>query len=261
MMDKIKRKVNGINKLFPVYHYTEVTDMKYKHWKDVDKGDYGISDDGYIGECLSKKVYTDKKGRTKTYITMCYGVQWGSPNARLLYEPNKKANIYNQVKPRSWKEREVGKTRTKNLVTAYVEQLISDSKVDFKVLGNIYRPDQDIPEATVRRLLKQKEIQTMVEEKLKELLTKKGVTKETVIDLHLKALEMAENKADISNFLRATENFMKLLDMETSKKITTDTIELDYTKKIEDAIAQEDKRVKLSKTTEEMVEPGENGTL
>ena len=235
--------------------------MKYKHWRDVDRGENGISDDGYIGECLSRKVYTDKKGRTKTYITMCYGVQWGTPNARLLYEPNKEANIYNQVKPRSWKEREAGKTRTKNVITAYVEQLISDSKVDFKILGNIYRPDQDIPEATVRRLLKQKEIQTMVEEKLKELLTKKGVTKETVIDLHLKALEMAESKADISNFLRATENFMKLLDMEPSKKITTDTLELDYTKKIEDAIAQEDRKLKLSKTTEELVEEGESGTL
>ena len=50
-MDKIKRKVNGINKLFPVYHYTEVSDMKYKHWRDVDRGENGISDDGYIGEC------------------------------------------------------------------------------------------------------------------------------------------------------------------------------------------------------------------
>ncbi len=255
-MDKIKRKVNGINKLFPVYHYKEVDNIQYKHWRDVDKGDYGISDDGYIGECLSKKVYTDKKGRTKTYITMCYGVQWGSPNARLLYEPNKKAGIYNQVKPRSWKEREAGKTRTKNVVTAYVKQLLSDSKVDFKQLGKIYRPDQDIPEATVRRLFKQKEIQAMVDKKLDELLTNKGITQEMVLDLHLKALEMAESKSDVSNFLRATENFMKLLDMEPNKKITTDTLEIDYTKSIENAIEQEDKRMKLSRSTEEIdVEP------
>tara|TARA_Y100001972_G_scaffold29924_1_gene36854 strand:- start:421 stop:1191 length:771 start_codon:yes stop_codon:yes gene_type:complete len=255
-MDKIKRKVNGINKLFPVYHYKEVDNIQYKHWRDVDKGDYGISDDGYIGECLSKKVYTDKKGRTKTYITMCYGVQWGSPNARLLYEPNKKAGIYNQVKPRSWKEREAGKTRTKNVVTAYVKQLLSDSKVDFKQLGKIYRPDQDIPEATVRRLFKQKEIQAMVDKKLDELLTNKGITEEMVLDLHLKALEMAESKSDVSNFLRATENFMKLLDMEPNKKITTDTLEIDYTKSIENAIEQEDKRMKLSRSTEEIdVEP------
>ena len=255
-MDKIKRKVNGINKLFPVYHYKEVDNIQYKHWRDVDKGDYGISDDGYIGECLSKKVYTDKKGRTKTYITMCYGVQWGSPNARLLYEPNKKAGIYNQVKPRSWKEREAGKTRTKNVVTAYVKHLLSDSKVDFKQLGKIYRPDQDIPEATVRRLFKQKEIQAMVDKKLDELLTNKGITQEMVLDLHLKALEMAESKSDVSNFLRATENFMKLLDMEPNKKITTDTLEIDYTKSIENAIEQEDKRMKLSRSTEEIdVEP------
>ena len=40
--------------------------------------------------------------------------------------------------------------------------------------------------------------------------------------------------------------------MEPNKKITTDTLEIDYTKKIEDAIAQEDKRVKLSRATEEL---------
>ena len=227
----------------------------------MDKGEYGISDDGYIGECLSKKTYTDKKGRTKTYITMCYGVQWGSPNARLLYEPNKEANIYNQVKPKSWKEREAGKTRTKNVVSAYVHQLLSDKKVDFKALGNIYRPDQRIPEATVRRLLKQEEIQTMIDKKLGELLTNKGVTKEMVVDLLLKALEMAECKSDVSNFLRATENFMKMLDMEPNKRITTDTLEIDYTKKIEDTIDQEDKKLKLSQKTEEIVEEGENGSL
>ena len=34
-MDKIRRKVSGLNKIFPVYHYKEVDDLKYKHWKDV----------------------------------------------------------------------------------------------------------------------------------------------------------------------------------------------------------------------------------
>ena len=96
----------------------------------------------------------------------------------------------------------------------------------------------------------------MVDKKLDELLTNKGITKEMVLDLHLKALEMAESKSDVSNFLRATENFMKLLDMEPNKKITTDTLEIDYTKSIENAIEQEDKRMKLSRSTEEIdVEP------
>ena len=45
--------------------------------------------------------------------------------------------------------------------------------IDADILGNIYRPSEKTPAATVRRLMKQESIKTMVEIKTKEILAKK----------------------------------------------------------------------------------------
>ena len=90
-MDNIKRKIGGKHREFEIYSKDEA-DKKgfaYIHWKHADKGDYALSDDGYIGECLDRKVYTDKKGRTKTFIKCAHGVQWVTNTGQFLYEPNK----------------------------------------------------------------------------------------------------------------------------------------------------------------------------
>ena len=91
-MDVIKRKESD----YKVYTKLEAKryNIKYKHWKDVYDDEYGISDDGYVGKCLKRATYTDKYGRTKTNIRMCYGTQWVSNNSRLEYEPNKAAGVY-----------------------------------------------------------------------------------------------------------------------------------------------------------------------
>ena len=69
-MDTIRRRIGGKMRKFNIYTQDEA-DKKgclYIEWKHADEGDYALSDDGYVGECLSRKVYTDKKGRTKTFV-------------------------------------------------------------------------------------------------------------------------------------------------------------------------------------------------
>jgi len=62
---------------------------------------------------------------------------------------------------------------------------------------------------------------------------------------------MAREKNDISSFLRATENFMDLLDMKPSKKEVTQSLEMGVTTKILDAINSEEKKsIKMSETKE-----------
>jgi len=75
--------------------------------------------------------------------------------------------------PKSWQDRESRKTRTKNLVNAYVGQALSSQGFDYNKLGNIYRPDQQQPSVTVKRVLKQEFIRDMIEKKLKEIMEEK----------------------------------------------------------------------------------------
>ena len=91
----------------------------------------------------------------------------------------------------------------------------------------------------------------MVEKKLAELLIDKGITKEYALDMQLEAAQMARNKGDISNLLKVADNFMDLLSMKPGKVVTTDTMEIDMSSKIVDAIESEDKKMKLERKVEE----------
>ena len=254
-MDKIVRKINGIKKTYIVYTKDEADadNMSYTYWKDVEPGDNGLTDDNYVAVCIGKKVYTDKQKRKRAFIKLSCGVGWVSKNTQLLYEPNRDFGLYSQVKPDYWVKKEIRSTRFKNAVVAYVEQLLSDTGVNWDIIGNIYRPEQKIPAATVRRLFKQQEVREVVEEKFKEILSDKGITQELVLDLHLEAIEVARGKLDPSNMLRATENLMDLLDMKPGKKITTESVEFGISSSIADQIASEEKKLTLAQKTEEPI--------
>ena len=252
-MDKLTRKINGNKAIFIVYTQKEADkkNIKYVHWKQVEQGKHGLSDDGYVGVCLKRKTYTDKKNRSKENVKMCYGVQWVTANSILLYEPNKSAGIYSAVKPTGWAEKEVGKTRTKNTVNAYVHQMLGGKGVDYSILGKIYRPDDKIPEATVRRLFKQEEIKTMVDKKLQDILVEKGVTKDMVIDITLEGIDIARTKMDANNMFKGADSLADYLEMKPTKKFVTETLELDMTSTIADQIETEEKKIKLEQKRED----------
>ena len=248
-METIERRIGGKNQEFTVYPKDEAP-VRAVYWKDAHEDDWAITDDKYVGKCLSRKNYTDSQGRVKTIVKLTCGVQWVTGSSRLLYIPNREAGIYSMVKPKPWQERESKKKRTKNVVSAYVGQVMGGNKVDWDKLGTIYRPDQKIPRATVKRLFKQEVIKDMVEEKLMEIMNSKGIDKSFVLDTILKAIAIAEEKQDVSNMLRAAENFVDMLEMKPNKKITTDTLEIDMTNQIMDQIETEEKKMVASRKTE-----------
>jgi len=91
----------------------------------------------------------------------------------------------------------------------------------------------------------------MVEEKMKEVLASRGVSKGFVLDTILKAIDIAESKQDVSNMLRAAENFVDMLEMKPSRKVTTDTLQIDMSSQIMDKIETEEKKLIASRKTEE----------
>ena len=251
-MEQVKRKVNGTFRVYPLYtsNEAEIKNISFVHWKDVEVGDYGLSDDGFIGECIGRKTYTDKHNRTKTFVKMSYGANWISKNSKIIYADNKEHNSYASIKPRNWVEKELGKTRTKNLITAYVSQLVSNQPIDWNTLGNIYRPDEKIPGATVRRLLKQEVVKNMVDKKLKEVLVNKGITEDFVLDTMLEAIEIAKTKLDAGNLLKAADSLQDLLEMKPGKKIVTDTLEIGTSQSLLNEIEENETQLKIQRKTE-----------
>tara|TARA_R110000824_G_scaffold255098_1_gene444063 strand:+ start:867 stop:1652 length:786 start_codon:yes stop_codon:yes gene_type:complete len=251
-MDTLRRKLKGINKVYKVYTQEEAENngIVYVHWKKASVGNYAVTDDGYVGLCIGRKNYTDKKGRVKTFIRLCHGANWAGNTNTIEYLINKACGVYSQANPRSWQEREARKTRTKNLVNAYVGQALSASNFDYEKLGKIYRPDQSSPRATVKRILKQEFVKDMIEKKLKEVMKEKGISKSSVVDTMLEAIEIARQKQDVSNMLKACDYFMELLEMKPSKKIITDTLQLDMSSNIAEAIESEERSLLVQRKEE-----------
>ena len=254
-MEKLKRKLKKKTKVYNIYTQNEADEagLDYSHWKQTQTGDYALSDDGFVGKCIGRKDYTDKKGRVKTFVRLAYGANWAGNTNKIQYLKNKEYGVYTQANPEAnnWAVREANTTRAKNLVNAYVGQLTSTKKVDYNQLGMIYRPDQQQPAATVRRVLKQEIIKKMVEKKLREVLSEKGINNSSVLDTMLEGLDIARAKQDVTNMIKISDAFMELLEMKPNKKITTDMLQLDVSNSIGDIIAKEEKSFKVSRKIEE----------
>lgn len=257
-MIKITRLYQHKKRTFEIYTKKEADDdasMGYCDWRDAHKGDYCITDDDYVMECLSRNDYTDKNGNVKTYIKLSGGVGWKSPSAKINFKLNHQHKTYSKANPaKTWDEYEVKSTRGINTINTYATMVLN-GEVDFSTLGNVYRPDSKIPEATVRRFLKNKRVKMMVEKKVKEILADKAINKEFAVDNIVKALEMAEHKGDVGNFLKANDHIMDLLEMKPNKLTITDTVELIDTKKILDQITQEEQKKIVLQRKEEKDEP------
>ena len=250
-MDFLSRKLkmnNWEEVTYPIMTEQEAKEKKlrYVHWKKAKKGQLALSDDGYVAECLKRGKY-----KASEEITVPYGRMWINGKARLLYEPHRKTGEYSQVGTRPWGEREASLERTKNAVNLYVNMMLGTGKIDWDTIGRAYRPDQANPSLTVKRLFKQQRISSMVDKKIQEYLDDRELNQGDVLDVIAEAIEMARRNSDPSNMLRASEQYIKIMDMIPSKTHQTDTIQIDVTKKILDQISTEERRqLKLERTEE-----------
>ena len=98
---------------------------------------------------------------------------------------------------------------------------------------------------TVKRWMRTQEFKSMVKDELKEVLAEKGYNRSKAIDLLSKGLQMAENKGDVTNFLRVVENIQDMLGMK-DKTVTKTTTQLEATatRKLLDEINEEERQLK-----------------
>ena len=82
------------------------------------------------------------------------------------------------------------------MVQAYTLQSLQ-GHIDYDQLGRIFRPDQQIPAATVRRLLKQPRIQEMIDEEMSRVLSRHGLTVEQVLEQLNDAVRLAKQEGDL----------------------------------------------------------------
>lgn len=218
-MDLITRRFGGVKQDYPVYTQEEALEegLGPVYWKEATVGDWAESDDGYVGRCMKHATYEDKDGGERAFITLVYARAWISENATIYYEERKEKGAFSATSAKTWVELEAGKTRTKQMANLLAEMMVV-GKIDYQVLGRAYRDDQERPDLTVKRLLKQEIIQEMVQEKLRQKLKDEGVEEEDVIQMFTETFEAAKELGQTATMARVAENMAKMLAMEPDKK-------------------------------------------
>jgi|TARA_Y100000310_G_scaffold321006_1_gene378062 hypothetical protein len=233
--------------------------VHYKPWKSCREGDWGLSSDGYVAKCIKRREYKSKPGvypKGVSYnLVFPYGQAFYSSSyperGSLEYRKHEETGTYTSVSSKSSWELERGRTRTRNFVQAYVKQYLG-GKLNYEVLGKIYRGDEKNPTIRAKSLLKKKYIKDMIDKELSVILTDKGIDEGTVFDMLLEAAEMAREKEQASNLLRVAENLIDIFGMKSKKEVTQEfEADVTFLEGIEDKMRLEGAKIEETKQIEQ----------
>lgn len=219
-MEKVKRRINNVWQEITIYTKEEAEKLQLptKYWKEAKPGEWGVTDDGYVGECIKSKEYVDKWNVKKTLKTFTFGRAWVTPAAVIHYVQRKDTGSYSRLSPVDWRVAERKKLRLKHAVRVYVAMMLQ-GKVDWKVVGRVYRPDQLIPAATVRRAFRTVGVDEMITKEVKaQLKSETGIDEAAVVKKCLEAFDVAKEKKDVSGMYEGVDRLAKWLNMDEESK-------------------------------------------
>lgn len=214
-MDRIKRRIGGKWGFFPVYTEAEALErgLKPVPWREANPGDWALSDDGYVGECL--RVFESEIASSR-HVTLTYGADWDKSIKPLLYEERAATFNWSGSSKSDWARRDSRKTRAKIAIAAYVVMRQAGQQIDWKTLGQIYRPDQRIPEARVRRDFKKAAFQEMIQRELERVLVESESTPNRTIEMYNEAFSTAKTKGQPSVMVDVADRFSELWRLKES---------------------------------------------
>jgi len=244
-----KLKVNNYKEVtYPIYTLADAKDrhLPYKYWKECQAGDFGVSDDDYIAECINVKIY-----KNAVEIQFPYGKMWLGDRYKLEYLPHRDSGNFSQITSKSYDDVEAAKSRTQRAVQLYTQMFLAGDGIDWNLLGQVYRKNEKRPDMSAKRLFKNEKVKTMVADELKKVFEEKNISEGDVIEIITDAIEIAREKEDPGTMLRGSEQFIKLMDMYPSKTTQSETLQIDVSNKILDEIESEEKRLLATKTVRE----------
>lgn len=188
--------------------------IQFVHWREVAQGGWGLSDDGYVSECIKRKQYSEGVN----YV-FPYGQAWTNKGSKgkLEYLPHKESGTYSYVSAKPHHEIKKRNTQYKNYVTAYVKMFIA-GHIDHEKLGRIFWKQEQKPRWKSKALLKKRFVQDMIDKKLSEVLTESNMDEKEIIEMMKESYTVAKKKNDASNMLRCAENFARMMGIDKPKE-------------------------------------------
>ena len=208
-----------------------------------------LSDDGYVGQVISRKTYYDSKNRQKDCVRAPWGYVFYQPGGNALFKvEGRKTNSTLSGKPSS--EVFCGSKRMRLLAQVYA-RVQNKRKAIEKIYGNVEKNRR----FKLSTSMETKYFKQMVKEETDKLLDTHGFTGDYVMELLKDTIEMAKTKKDVGNLMKAVDNLQDLHGMKDKKtQVDTRQIEVTSTKTLIDAIEEQENKLIATETTTKEVD-------
>ncbi|MEM8598348.1 MAG: hypothetical protein AAGF99_00365 [Bacteroidota bacterium] len=214
-------------------------------WLEAEVGDWAVSDDGYVVECLKAQDYEHKKKTWRSVLlTFSVGRRWvrwrvnvdvdggierrTGPTPYAVGDYLERGGGYGQTNPnRTWSQIEASSSRGRRAAMLYaVLYLLRRGKLsqaDWDAVGLAYRPSEKIPRATARVFLKTIDGRALVAEALAYFIRGAKVDAasiSSIIEQYDRLRQMAEEKGDYETALSIVDRFAKMQGLTVEGALT-----------------------------------------
>ena len=239
--------------VYTIYRESEAKakEIPYVYWKKANKGEYAISDDGYVSKVINKKVYKNTSGKDNVYLRFPWGYTFFAPDTKTksLNVKGRKTNTTMSGKPYLEVQ---SKQQTMQSLAMLMAQTSSPGVAIKRVLGDLDKNQI----RSWKRKMKSEVFKKMVREELQKLLKDHEMDEDFTLTLLKSAIDKAKEKGDITNLLKAVENLQDMHGMKEKYMVkTTQQIEGTSHTELLDDIEREEKHLLIKSTK---VEPAKD---
>jgi hypothetical protein len=214
--------------MHPVYTEEEAREhgLPVRHWRDPElvPGEFGLTDDGYAAELLGMKQY-EGVGSKHLKFSIC---RYWTKSKELLWEKYREAGSFYLTKPQTWIEAEAKRPRTRRAVDLCAAYIASGQRPNFEAIGRVYRPDEERPDLVAKQLLRMKTVALMVNDKIAEILARKGITQEAVIEKYEATFEEAHRRGHTNTMKSVADVYRDMLGMNPERHTREESEEIDF---------------------------------
>jgi len=215
------RDFRGITE-YKVYTKVEADKLgiSYVYWWYAEPGDYALSDDEYVGKCITAKWYPLQANRKNPVMNRFVQTSYGAAyHKRGRTSPKLYAEGRNSIHSLSGRVELHGARKKRGLQIAKLYARTMD--MDYSI-HKILKVNPDWGYRNWKKWSKTEECKNMVDTELTKLLAEKGFSQAQTLDLLKETVEMAKESKDVKALVQIVDKLSKMhgIDKPTQVKST-----------------------------------------
>ena len=220
--------------------------VSYKYWRKASSGEWTISDDDIVSKLIKRTNYDN--GSSYFRFPWGYCICKDVNKSFKLLARNRESKYTFTGKPwlKVHKKQLLG-----DMAMVYAQTKGSNRVKMEQAINSVHGEDaNDSNKRKYRRWMKSEVFTDMVREEQQKLLQKHDMTEDFTMELLKNAIDIAKDKKDVSNMLKAVDNLQEMHGMKDKSTITTtEQIEAVETHKMLESLEEEERRLSLTQTT------------